>query len=364
MAEHAHANLRAAEKWRATLPDLAEALDKNRVSFDDLVEAHSGRNGSNAYEEAYPSILTAFEQLHGTIVRVVYGPRRSGVALTADPAPAVQIVAKEPLDALAATSWVSSWVKVFGIGKFPGYQVHIRFNPTTKATILGLQNLCEYFRVQRYRVQNTQYQVSFAERLFDAAQAVMELDNAKPEELPDNLAAANQVVDDVRQRYEWIQNRIGSLSYLWGLLLGVVLVGTLLAIWVLSALVLHGNLTVGLCMVGGAVAATANSMLRLVQGTPTVKGEDSRVLITIFAAFRPALGAVFALIAYALVIGGFLPIKAPTDPQQQFWFVIGIAFIAGFTEGFTPDLLERASHQFISGPAAARPGNTNTNTER
>ena len=51
------------------------------------------------------------------------------------------------------------------------------------------------------------------------------------------------------------------------------------------------------------MAAAANAMLRLVQGTPTVQGEESHLLITLFGAFRPALGAAFALMAYALIVG-------------------------------------------------------------
>ena len=365
MAHHAESDRRSAGDWRAILPDLAETLDQGRVAFDDVVEAHSGRNRLPAYEEAYPLILTAFKQRYGTVDRIVYGLKKSGVALTSAPSNPGQQSSNET--ATAASPQPGSWAKAlrsFGIGNFRSYQVHIRFNPGTKATVLGLQNLCEYYRVQRYRVDHTQYAETFAERLFDAAQAVMQLDDAQPDQLPDKLASAGVVVDDVRHRYDWIQNRIGSLSYLWGLLLGVIIITVLLSIWVLLALLLHGNLTVGLCMAGGAIAATANSMFRLVQGAPTVKGEDSRTLITIFAAFRPALGAIFALIAYALVIGGFLPVKAPIDPREQFWFVIGVSFIAGFTEGFTPDLLERASHQFTSGPAATRLGDTDSSTER
>lgn len=361
MGDDAQARKQSIGTGQAGSPDIVGAFDKEPVSFDDLVRAHSEGNAS-----AYQLTLAAFSRQHGTVKRLIYGSKnRSGVALMLAVTDDAQKRINEAAISAMLPARARSALKVFGVGEFPGYEVDFRFNPETRATILALQNECEYYRVQRYRVRRTQYEEMFAQRLFDAAQAVMQLDNASAHELPDKIAAANTVVDDVRQRYEWIQNRVGSLSYLLGLLIGVVGVAVPLLIWVVFAALLHGNLTVALCMLGGAVAAAANSMFRLVQGVPTVKGEDSRTLITIFAAFRPALGAIFALIAYALVVGGFLPVKSPTDPQEHFWFVIGISFIAGFTEGFTPDLIERASHQLTpSGPTASRPSGANTPTGR
>jgi hypothetical protein len=270
----------------------------------------------------------------------MYGANRSGVAVTLR---RIQASSKAP----PRLPWSAP--------SQDERQIHIRFDAARTADLLDLQDRCEYFRVQQFRL-SPQYIAPFVDRLFNASSAVLRIDESERDGLHDRLKAAAGVLADVRDRYEWILNRKARMDYLKGVAYGLGGVGlALLIALVVVGVVVRGDPTVVWCMAGGAMAAAANSMLRLVQGTPTVQGEESHLLITLFGAFRPALGAAFALIAYALIVGGILPVKVPSDGHTLFWFVIGIAFIAGFSEGFTPDLVQTAA-KHIGGTRASISG--------
>jgi hypothetical protein len=331
--------------WERELPDLASALRHGSVSFDQLLEARSGRDGAaagadpskwRAYGLAYPRLLEEFQRIHGDIQSIVHGPNGSGAALTVKPPPS-------PDPAVRRLPWNAPAQE--------DRHIHLRFAAAETACVLDLQDRCEFFRVQQFRLTQ-QHIAPYLERLLDAARAVVHIDETKKDGLQDKVKAADGVLTDVRHRYEWILNRKARTDYLKGVAYGLCGVAVGLLVWlVVLAAFLKGDPTVVWCMAGGALAAAANAMLRLVQGSPTVQGEESHLLITFFGAFRPALGAAFALIAYALVVGGILPVKVPADAHTLFWFVIGISFIAGFTEGFTPDLVQTAARQIGGSPA-------------
>ncbi|MBJ7598650.1 MAG: hypothetical protein DLM67_02505 [Candidatus Nephthysia bennettiae] len=334
------------ESWVSELPDIASALKHDCVSFDQLLEAHFGRDGSGrdphdgrrkAYAAVYPRVLEAFQQVHGDIQKIHYGANGSGVAVTQRRIqPSAGLIPRLPWSAAFETE----------------HQIHIRFDVAGTADVLDLQDRCEYFRVQQFRL-SPQYIAPYVDRLFNASSAVLRIDETNKDGLHDWVKASGGVLADVRDRYEWVLNRKARTDYLKGVGYGLCGVGIgLLILLGILGLVLRGDPTVVWCMAGGAMAAAANAMLRLVQGTPTVQGEESHLLITLFGAFRPALGAVFALIAYALIVGGILPVKVPSDGRTLFWFVIGIAFIAGFSEGFTPDLVQTAARRIGGTPAS------------
>jgi hypothetical protein len=344
------------EDWVAELPDLASALEHRSVSFDQLLEARSGRDAAvhgadpskrRAYAVAYPRLLEEFQRIHGDIQGIVHGPNGSGAALTLKRPPSLD-PRRWPWSARTQED----------------RHIHLRFAAAETAFVLDLQDRCEFFRVQQFRLTQ-QHIAPYLERLFDAASAVVHIDESKKDGLQDKVKAADGVLTDVRHRYEWILNRKARTDYLKGVAYGVcgVSVGLLIGL-VVQAAILKGDSTVVWCMAGGALAAAANAMLRLVQGSPTVQGEESHLLITLFGAFRPALGAAFALIAYALIVGGILPVKVPTDAHTLFWFVIGISFIAGFTEGFTPDLVQTAARQIGGSPVPSSAADQAAGTAR
>ena len=55
--------------------------------------------------------------------------------------------------------------------------------------------------------------------------------------------------------------------------------------------------------------------------------------------FRPVIGATMGLILYFLMMGDLLPLEVPDTSPTQLYFVLSIAFSAGFTERWAKDML-------------------------
>lgn len=342
------------DTWAQYLPELADALSHKAVSFDQLLEAHFGSHGlpgehvkstgavSNnetrpitreMYQVVYPKVLIGFREAHGDLLEIEYGAPVSGIALTK----------RER----ASRSW---WRRLLRrpASRSDEYSVHLQFPTSKSVELLDLQYRCGYFQVQQYRVSNRRYVESYARALYAASGMVLQLEDPKEPGLSPAIKAAEHAMTGLQSRYDWIQSRLSRVDYMRGVFIGA---ASILAFFLLLALLfalIHSPpqaTTVITCMAGGAIAAASNALLRLVQGTPSVQGDESRLLLGFFGALRPALGAIFALIAYALIQGGLLPVKAPTGGDTLFWFVLGVSFVAGFSEGMVPDLIQRVSAQ-------------------
>lgn len=334
------------DSWRRCLPDLADAVTRKAVSFDQLVEAYSGRLNAghrgmqDQYAAAYPEVRSAFQEAHGELVSIEYRTETndSAVALTT-----------------RTDSRRRPWYKPWMQTAYRRCCVHLRFPPSRFADLLDLQHKCQYFQIQQYRVNEQRYVEPYAQALYAVSCAVLQLDEPHDGKPSPPLTTAAATITEMQGRYDWIQSRMARFDYMRGVGIGVGAIAFALLLLLLLAAGLRWPsqvTTVFLSMAGGATAAGSNAMLRLVQGTPTVQGDESHLLLAFFGALRPALGAIFALIAYALIQGGLVPVKVPTPTETLFWFVIGISFVAGFSENFAPDLVRKASTQM---GAADRP---------
>jgi hypothetical protein len=79
-----------------------------------------------------------------------------------------------------------------------------------------------------------------------------------------------------------------------------------------------------------------------------------RTLMTL-GAVRPAIGAVFGIVLFSAVEGGWLPaIHIATDNALAFYAVLG--FLAGFNERFAQDMLVTSAAQLNAKPSPSEAG--------
>jgi hypothetical protein len=104
----------------------------------------------------------------------------------------------------------------------------------------------------------------------------------------------------------------------------------------------------------GALGATVSVLQRLTAGSlildPTASEEQAKLL----GAARVFLGGVFGLALYCLLMAELLPIEVPSEPRTFFYYVLILAFLAGFSERFAQDALAITTRRFL--PEAKEPG--------
>jgi hypothetical protein len=62
--------------------------------------------------------------------------------------------------------------------------------------------------------------------------------------------------------------------------------------------------------------------------------------LRLVGSFRPLLGGLIAVVVYALLASGLLPIRSPGSGNgSEAYFFLAVAFFAGFSERFAQDTL-------------------------
>jgi hypothetical protein len=66
--------------------------------------------------------------------------------------------------------------------------------------------------------------------------------------------------------------------------------------------------------------------------------ELGRLCVVGLGMLRPFMGAVFGLALYAAIVSGLLNLfKLPTEATPQFFFLLAVGFVSGFSERFAED---------------------------
>lgn len=92
----------------------------------------------------------------------------------------------------------------------------------------------------------------------------------------------------------------------------------------------------------GAIGAIVSIMMRIKGLQDDLGSYGSNVdpwPFFFFGLFKPLVGAVFALFAFAAIRSGIIPISVPDD---EGWLFVALAFIAGFSERFAGDVVAGA----------------------
>jgi hypothetical protein len=214
--------------------------------------------------------------------------------------------------------------------------------------VLGLVNRCDDARVQVGRISNAsgRYRNRHLETLYSVACNLLRILDV-PVGNHDGglearaLAQVSEQLTLVEARFQWVLQRNATVSYLRGVAIGLLAAVLPAAALLFLSIALHwppASLQPALlCFAGGAVTASTNALLRITQGTLTIVGNDSHLLIGFYGSFRPFIGAVFAVVLYAMVAGKLVNLTSPTVDNELPSLII--AFAGGFTEGLVPDLV-------------------------
>jgi hypothetical protein len=227
---------------------------------------------------------------------------------------------------------------------------------TPVAALIALENECQILAEQvrtAFRGQKFTYQ---AKVLFDAIYSAMTrvLSAADLEATASSLGdisgasvpAARDEVANARARVEASTQREARFVYLQGSLTGMVVAAIISALLgLVSATLWVQNISPASLVAStlfGALGAVLSVFQRMSTGALVLDFNASRGQIFALGSLRPLVGAVFgAVIQFALVGGVFAGAKFDTT-TNPFGFFALVGFIAGFSERFATDMVERA----------------------
>jgi hypothetical protein len=99
-----------------------------------------------------------------------------------------------------------------------------------------------------------------------------------------------------------------------------------------------------LATLAGGLGAVVSVMQRMTSGRLKITAEDGKRTIRILGGIRPVLGAILGVVLYVLLGGGLLPLENdPPGAGELHYYVVGLAFIAGFSERFAQDMITGAA---------------------
>ncbi len=100
----------------------------------------------------------------------------------------------------------------------------------------------------------------------------------------------------------------------------------------------------GVGVPAGGLGATVSVLTRMTSQRMRLNYETQPRLLSAYGALRPAIGAVFGMVVFALIAGGLVPALAvPTDQGTLVSFYAVFGFLAGFNERFAQDMLAGAA---------------------
>ena len=92
----------------------------------------------------------------------------------------------------------------------------------------------------------------------------------------------------------------------------------------------------------GGLGAVVSVMQRMTNGGLRLAAQDSRIFT--LGAIRPALGAILGLVLFVFLSGRLIPITGEDlSANAKTYYILGLAFIAGFSERFAQDMLSGAA---------------------
>ncbi len=155
------------------------------------------------------------------------------------------------------------------------------------------------------------------------------------------LKLERRKLEKARAYYHQAANGQAQMYYFAGMVLGAFVLG-LVSVAVGLTLDLSGidNRDVFGCLTAGTLGALVSVMARIGSGQFRLDYDVGRRYPTFLGALRPLIGAVFGLALYFAVTSSLLDVfKLPTDDNRRFYFLLVIAFLAGFSERWARDTL-------------------------
>jgi hypothetical protein len=155
-------------------------------------------------------------------------------------------------------------------------------------------------------------------------------------------AEENEELRDIRDYYRRAGARIGLMVYTQGMIIGVLLIGLLLALGVTLVLwrsdawdTLDTRIVVSVA--AGAIGAFISVLQRISSDKSkfSVHYDLGKRTLYMLGSYRPVLGAVFGVFTYFVLASGILQTKQLHNDKTALYYYGSLAFVAGFSERFT-----------------------------
>jgi hypothetical protein len=142
--------------------------------------------------------------------------------------------------------------------------------------------------------------------------------------------------------------RDAQLRYFAGMVVGVGAI--VVATYQLGGLNIPGSHRLAnASFVAGAVGAVMSVLMRLTSGGLVLRYRVGPWFTRFLGFFRPLIGSVFGILMYFLISsGGALALQAPSGFDKRYYFFAVVAFIAGFSERFAPDMLSITEDSLVT----------------
>ena len=333
---------------QVTFPDL---------TWDHFHWEHQRRTGHSEHPEAarrYRKTRAAFEERYGEIISEYWSiVEPSGVALTHKKVPVLLSgIIDDERQFHRSTDWVT------------------RHNPALAGVLFDCENLAiRISEVLRYTSESVGLKrimavASHVLGVIDRDQGQVEKNEAK-----DIAAKQNDELREIRDYYRKAGARIGLTVYTQGMIVGVLLIGVLLALGVV-ALTVWGSLSwdpedtrIVISVAAGAIGAFVSVLQRISSDKSkfSVHYDLGKRTLYMLGSYRPVLGAVFGIFTYFVLASGILQTTAPKDDQTALYYFGSLAFVAGFSERFT-QVLAKGVEGLV--PAQGSPDESSTGPSR
>jgi len=164
-------------------------------------------------------------------------------------------------------------------------------------------------------------------------------------------------VDVIRPQLELAEREFGRAAqryargvYAKGMLLGTGVLALVCVVVAIIFLSYHVQAWYGVALLTGGLGAVVSVLQRMAKGTLRLDYDAGRGTLLTLGAVRPLIGAVFGMVLFAALYGGWLPsINISSAKPLAFYAVLG--FLAGFNERFAQDMLVASAATAGSLPA-------------
>ncbi len=141
--------------------------------------------------------------------------------------------------------------------------------------------------------------------------------------------------------YRQAANSEAQMTYFVGMAIGLGLLGGLYLLTgeLLDIAGVNEANIIG-CLTAGAIGALVSVIARINSGSFALDFDIAPSYTLFLGSLRPWIGSIFGLVMYFALTSGFLNLfDIPSDPEQRFYFLCMIAFLAGFSERWAQDTL-------------------------
>jgi hypothetical protein len=332
-----------APRERGLISRLRRKRAERTVSFPELVWIHhlrqkdletSRRPYTGAAEERYRDFAARFEAQQGKIVSAYW---------CTDEASAIVLTIKRRPLLLADTvrlHWATDW------------------STRDRPKLMTLLYECESLAVKVQEVLRDTSRRLAIQSLFNVISFVLgfaETERSRNERAVASVSETTRMhLKEINKYYRKAAARSGQIVYVGGVLLGMVpMVLLAFLAWLLIANAKDFNSPAGiglLCFSAGGVGAMVSVMSRMSTGSVRLDWEFGKDTLRTLGALRPFVGAVFGLITFLALQSGVVDLRVG-DENNTYYFIV-FAFVAGFSERFAQDMLLGAAGEDSSSPKA------------